>query len=82
MPVAFNPKELVKKPELQTPLEVSIWATHVSVELKDCFQAAKRWEAGLRIVQTRWSGMGLVSEHPCNELVATREGEGFLQDSV
>lgn len=48
-----NPKELVEKPELQAPLEVAIGATDVLVELKDCFQAAKRWAVVLHIVQTR-----------------------------
>lgn len=48
-----NPKELVEKPELQAPLEVAIWATDVSVELKDCFQAGKRWSVGPHIVKIR-----------------------------
>lgn len=43
-----NPKELVEKTELQAPLEGAICAISISVELKDCFQARKRWSVGAR----------------------------------
>lgn len=73
--LSSNTKELAEKPELQAPLKVAFCLIVVSVELKGCFQAAKRWAAGPHIVQTRQSGVSWVSRCPCNELVATGEGD-------